>query len=184
MNQYIEARKAEFASVLEAFKKDLGNLRTGRANPAVLDGVLADNYGSKSPLNAMASITVPDGQSILVAPWNKGSIKDIERAIVEADLGMGVVNEGDKIRLSVPKMTEENRLAIVKKLNERYEQARVSLRKVREDMKGDIEKAEKDKEISEDDKFRFEKELDEEVARQNEGLKQVRDKKESDIMTI
>jgi ribosome recycling factor len=184
MNKYIADHQGELASAIEFYKKDIANLRTGRANPSVLDGVMADNYGAKTPLNAMASITVPDGQSILLTPWNKGVLKDIEKAIVEADLGLGVVNEGDKIRLSVPRMTEENRIAIVKKLNERMENARISIRKVREDIKDAIEKAEKEKEINEDDKFRFMRELDEEISKQNDLVKEIRDKKEVEVMTI
>ena len=113
MNKYIEEKQDNFASVIEFFKKEISNLRTGRANPNILEGVQADNYGTKAPLNAMASITVPDGQSILLAPWDKNVIKEIEKAVVDADLGFGVVNEGDKIRLTIPKMTEENRLDIV-----------------------------------------------------------------------
>ena len=184
MNIYIEEKKGGFSQAIDFFKKEISSLRTGRANPNVLEGVQAENYGVKSPLNAMASITVPDGQSILVTPWDKNVIKEIERAVVDADLGFGVVNEGDKLRLSIPKMTEENRMAIVKKLNEKLEHARISIRKVRDEIKSAIEQAEKDKEITEDDKFMYIKELDEEVAKQNEELKQIRDKKEEEIMTI
>jgi len=184
MNQYIEAKQDNFVQTVDFFKKEISNLRTGRANPNVLDGVQAESYGVKSPLNAMASITVPDGQSIVLSPWDKNVIKDIEKAVVDADLGFGVVNEGDKIRLTVPKMTEENRLDIVKKLNERQEQSRISLRKIRDEIKSTIEQAEKDKEIAEDDKFRFVKELDDEITRQNDILKEIRDKKEEEIMTI
>ncbi|PLX27435.1 ribosome recycling factor [Candidatus Parcubacteria bacterium] len=184
MNQYIEAQKDEFSSALEFFKKEISNLRTGRANPNILEGVQAESYGVKTPLNGLASITVPDGQSILVAPWDKNIIKEIEKAIADADLGFSIVNEGEKIRLTVPKMTEENRLAIVKKLNEKNEETRIKFRKIRDEIKTAIEKAEKDKEITEDDKFLFIKELDEEVVKQNSALKDLRDKKESDIMTI
>ena len=94
------------------------------------------------------------------------------------------LNEGDKIRISMPKMTEENRKEIVKKLNEKQEHCRISLRQVRDEIKGDIEKAEKDKEIAEDDKYKFIKELDDEIGKYNNSLKEIRDKKETDIMTI
>ncbi len=184
MNEYLVEKQSNFDQTIDFFKKDIMNLRTGRANPNVLDSVQAENYGAKTQLSAMASITVPDGQSILLAPWDKSVIKEIEKAIVEAGLGFGVVNEGDKIRLTVPKMTEENRIEIVKKLNEKQEHARVSLRKVRDEVKSAIEQAEKDKEVTEDDKFMFIKELDEEVTKQNNDLKEIRDKKEEEIMTI
>ena len=184
MNKYIEEKQDDFNSAIDFFKKEIAKLRTGRANPNILENVQAENYGVKTPLNAMASITVPDGQSILLTPWDKSVIKDIEKALVDASLGLGVVNEGDKIRLTVPRMTEENRLDIVKKLNDRQEQSRISLRRIRDEIKSAIEQGEKDKEIIEDDKFRFIKELDDEIARQNDSLKETRDKKEVEIMTI
>lgn len=184
MNKYTEARKADFNKSVEFFKKEAANLRTGRANPNMLEGILVEAYGAKSPINSLANVSVPDGQSMVIAPWDRSIIKDVEKALVNENLGLGVVNEGDKIRLTVPKMTEENRRDLVRKLNECLEDARISVRKARDEAKGDIEKAEEDKEISEDDKFRFLKELDEEVARRNDELKGLRDRKEKDIMTI
>ncbi|OGF26106.1 ribosome recycling factor [Candidatus Falkowbacteria bacterium RIFOXYB2_FULL_47_14] len=184
MNQFIESKKEEFNKAVDFFKKEISSLRTGRANPNMLEGVTVDAYGAKTPLNGVASISVPDGQSIIIAPWDKGILKEIEKAMVEADLGVGVVNEGDKIRLTIPMMTEENRRDLVKKLNEKQEAARVALRKIREEVKESIERAEKNKEIPEDDKFRYMKELDELMAGKNDEIKSVRDKKEKDIMTI
>jgi len=184
MNQYLENHKSELDKSIEHFRKEISVLRTGRANPGILDGVYVSAYGSKTPLSGVASINVPDGQCITIAPWDKGIIKDVEKAIVEADLGVGVVNEGMQIRVNVPKMTEENRRDLVKKLNEKHEAARVSIRQIREEIKSRIETAEKDKEISEDDKFRFLKEMDEEVALRNDSLKTFKDKKEEEIMTI
>src|SRR3989339_689242 len=137
MNQFIESKKEEFNKAVDFFKKEISSLRTGRANPNMLEGVTVDAYGAKTPLNGVASISVPDGQSIIIAPWDKGILKEIEKAMVEADLGVGVVNEGEK-----------------------------------------------NKEIPEDDKFRYMKELDELMAGKNDEIKSVRDKKEKDIMTI
>lgn len=184
MNTYIEKNREEFNKAVDFFKKEILSLRTGRANPNMLEGVMVEAYGTMTPVNGLASINVPDAESITLTPWDKSVIKALEKAMVEADLGVGVVNEGDKVRLTVPKMTEENRLDLVKKLNDKMEQSRVSIRQVREDIKQEIEQAEKDKEIAEDDKFRFLKELDEEVAKQNDNLKAIRDAKEKDIMTI
>ena len=184
MNEYIKAKEAEFRKTIDFFIKEIVGIRTGRANPNMLEGVQVDAYGAKTPIQGVAAINVPDGQSILVVPWDKNVSKEIEKAIVDANLGVGVVNEGDKIRLTVPKMTEENRKELVKKLNEKLETVRVSIRQIREDIKAAIEKAEKNKQITEDDKFRFIKELDDETVKQNEELKSLRDKKEEDIMTI
>lgn len=184
MNQYIQAKQSEFIKAIDFFKKEIASLRTGRANPALLDGVRAEAYGAKTSLNGLASITVADARSMVVAPWDKSVIKDIEKAIVEADLGFGVINEGDKIRLTVPVMTEENRKKLVKKLNEKTEEARISFRQVRDEIKSGIEKAFAGKAVSEDDKFKFIKELDEEARKRNDELEQIRKKKEEDILTI
>jgi ribosome recycling factor len=184
MNTYIQEKQGEFEKVIDFFRKEISVLRTGRANPAVLEGVMVDAYGTKTPLNGVASITVPDGQSMLVAPWDKSILKDVEKSIVEAELGLGVANDGDKLRLTMPKMTEENRRDIVKRLNEKQENSRITLRQIRDDIKTEIEQAEKDKEITEDDKYKFIQELDEEINKQNNILKELRDKKEEDIMTI
>lgn len=184
MNKYIQSNQGELNKVIEFFKREISVLRTGRANPLVLDGVMIDAYGAKTPLNGLASVSVQDARSMIVSPWDKSVIKDIEKGIVEMELGFGVVNEGDKIRLTVPMMTEENRKNLVKKLNEKMEEARIGIRKERDIIKTQIESAEEEKEIAEDDKFKFIKELDEEVKRLNDEIKSIRDKKEEDIMTI
>ena len=184
MNQYIQPKQEEFVKIVDFFKKEISSLRTGRANPGILDGVQVGAYGVKTSLNGVASINVPDGQSITIAPWDKNVIKDIEKAIADANLGVGIVNEGSQLRLTVPKMTEESRREMVKKLNEKHEASRIAIRQVREDIKNAIEQAEKDKEITEDEKFLFIKELDEEIVKQNENLKTIKDKKDQDIMTI
>lgn len=184
MNTYLTDKQVDFENILDFFKRDISTLRTGRANPAVLDGIQVEAYGVPNPLNAVANITVADARSITISPWDKAVSKDIEKAIIEADLGLGVVNEGDKIRLTVPTLTEENRHETVKKLNEKLEKSRITLRQVREDVKNSIEQAEENKELSEDEKFRAMKELDELVTKKNEELKAARDRKEKDIMEI
>ena len=137
-----------------------------------------------NPVNAVGNIAVSDARSIVIVPWDKTVSKAIEKAIVDAGLGMGVTNEGDKIRLTVPALTEENRKGLVKTLNEKMEKTRIILRQARDGVKTLIEKAYTDKEFSEDDKFRFMKELDEFSAKKNEELKTIRDHKEADIMEI
>ena len=184
MNPYLQIKQKDFAGALDFFKKEIALLRTGQANPGVLDSVQVEAYGVMNPINAVANIAVADNRSIQIAPWDKSVIKAIEKAIVEADLGLGVVNEGDKIRLTVPPLTEENRKELVKKLNEKMEKVRVILRNLRDNVKGAIEAAFAAKSISEDDKFRFVKELDEFSAKSNEELKGIKDKKEKDIMTV
>lgn len=184
MNQYLESKQGEFNKAIEFFKTEIATIRTGRANTAVLDGVKAEAYGVLNPLNTLASITVSDAKNILVTPFDKNVIKSIEKAIIDANLGLGVINDGDKVRLTIPPLTEENRRELVKKLNEKMERTRINLRQARDGVKNLIEAAYEEKNISEDDKFRFMKELDEFSAKKNEELKGIRDKKEKDIMEI
>lgn len=184
MNQYLKAKQGELSKAIDFFKKDIASLRTGRANPVILEGVQVEAYGTKSPLSSLSSLSVSDAKSLVVSPWDKNIMKDVAKAIVSANLGVGVVNEGDKIRVTIPQMTEENRRELVKKLNEKMEKARIAIRQTRDGIKEAIEKGEEEKEISEDDKFRFIKELDEEVVKKNEELKKIRDKKEEEILTI
>lgn len=184
MNQYLEAKQGEFNKAIEFFKTEIATIRTGRANTAVLDGVKAEAYGVLNPLNTLASITISDSRNILVTPFDKNVIKNIEKAIIDANLGLGVINDGDKVRLTIPPLTEENRRELVKKLNEKMERTRINLRQARDGAKNLIEAAYEEKNISEDDKFRFMKELDEFSAKKNEELKDIRDKKEKDIMEI
>ncbi len=184
MNTYIEQKQDDFQKAIDFYKKEIAGIRTGRANPSILDGVMVEAYGTKTPINGVASISVPDGSSIVLAPWDKGVIKEIEKALVEANLGVGVVNEGDQIRITVPKMTEENRKDLVKKLNEKTEEVRIKYRKIRDEMKSAIESGEKNNELTEDDKYDFIKEIDDNIRERNNELKEIRDKKESDIMTV
>ncbi len=184
MNQYLEAKQKDFNSALEYFRAEISSLRTGQANPSVLEAVEVEAYGVLNPVNAVGNISISDNSSIVITPWDKSVIKAIEKGIIEADLGLGVVNEGDKIRLTVPPLTEENRRDLVKKLNEKQEKTRIILRGARDNTKELIETAFDEKEISEDEKFRFIKELDEFTAKKNEELKNLRDNKEKNIMEI
>lgn len=184
MNIYIQNKKEDFNKIADFFKKDIINLKVGRANPSILDGVLVEAYGIKNSINAVANITIGDARSIVLSPWDKSVSKSIEKAVIESNLGVGVINEGDKIRITIPQMTQENRLESVKKLNEKQEKAKISARQLRDEIKTTIEDVFAKKEIGEDDKFRFMKELDEEIGKLNDEIKSIRDKKEVEIMEI
>lgn len=184
MNQFIQSKQQEFQNALDFFKKDISSLQIGRANPAILENVWINIYGSKNPINTMANIIVQDVANIIVTPWDKNIIKDIEKAIVEAELRVTVINEGDKIRITIPKTTEESRKELIKKLHEKMEKARIAIRQIRDMIKENIEEAEVNKEISNDYKFRFIKELDEITREKNDELKAIEYNKERDIITI
>ncbi len=184
MSIYIEEYQGELNQAIEHFKREIASIRTGRANPAILDNVQVSSYGAKMPLNQVGNIAVIDAHCITITPWDKNVLKEIEKAISEADLGVQPVNEGDKIRITIAQPTEEDRKQRVKKLNEKLEQAKISIRQTRDKIKEMIEKAEENKEISEDDKFRLIKEMEEEIKNHNEKLQEIRDSKEKEIMTI
>jgi ribosome recycling factor len=137
-----------------------------------------------NPIMPLAISLFLNARSIIIVPWDKQFLKQLKKAIIDAGLGLGVTNEGDRIRLTVPALTEENRRALVKTLNEKMEKTRIILRQVRESVKNLVETAFEAKDISEDDKFRFIKELDEFSAKKNDELKSIRDHKEEDIMEI
>jgi len=184
MNSYIQLHQGELTEAVEFFKKDISSIRTGRANPAMFDSVTVESYGTRVPLQQVGNISVVDAHCMIISPWDKNTLKGIEKGIVEADLGINPVNEGDKIRITIPQPTEEDRKNRVKKLNEKLEHAKIKVRGVRDSIKENIENAGDEKEIAEDDKFRYLKEMEEEIKRVNDELQIVRDNKEKDIMTI
>ncbi|MEK7652980.1 MAG: ribosome recycling factor [Patescibacteria group bacterium] len=180
----IESNQGEFNKAIEHFKTDIATLKTGRANPAILDGVVVEAYGAKTPLNQLASISVPEARSIIVQPWDKNIVKEVEKAITQADLGINPTNEGDKIRIVFPQMTEESRKEIVKILKEKMEKARIAIRTVREKIKEEILEAEKNKEFGEDERFKEVEELDKKTGEYNDKIKEIGEKKEAEIMTV
>jgi ribosome recycling factor len=132
----------------------------------------------------LSSIAVPEARSIVIQPWDKNILKDIEKAIRDSDIGLNPGNEGDRIRLVIPQMTEEMRKEIVKILNTKMEQARVTLRAVRDEAKEEILTAEKNKAFGEDEKFRLLEELDKKISEFNDSVKSLGAEKEKEIMTI
>lgn len=144
---------------LEFFKNQLQKVRTGRASASLVDSLKADYYGSPTPISQMASISVPDARTIVVQPWDRSTLTAIEKAIQSADLGFNPQNDGMNIRIPVPPLTEERRNEFVKLSKKYSEEAKIAIRNIRRDLIEDIRKAEKDKEISEDDEKRGEEEL-------------------------
>ena len=176
--------KPGFEEVLAFFNRDIATLRTGRATPALIEQVTIEAYGTKSPLQHMASIGTPDARTLIVQPWDKGLLKDIERGISQADLNMNPIIEGDAIRISLPAMNEENRRAIVKLLNEKAEAARVKLRQLREKARTEITAACEAGDMGEDEKFSGHKHVEEMMKEYNERIKTSADEKEKEIMTL
>lgn len=184
MNKYIEKNKGDFEKSLQFFKHDIGSLRTGRVAPSLVEQVKVEAYDTISELMHVASITAPEPQTIVIKPWDKGILKNIERAIQNSDLNVNPVVDSDLVRLNFPPLTEETRRDMVKQLHKKLEEARISVRGVRDKVKDEINTAEKNKAMSEDEKFSALKELDELTKQYNDNLKNVSDQKEKEIMTI
>lgn len=180
----IDEHKAEFQAALDHLHKELSGLRTGRASAALVEDIRVEAYGQGMDLKSMASITTPDAKTIQIEPWDKGVVKEIEKALVDANLGMQPNVAGTVIRLVMPPMTEENRKQMVKVLGQKEEHAKVAVRNVREKIKTAIQKDEKDKMISEDERRRMLEQLDKVVAEWNETIERVAQEKEREIMTV
>ena len=135
--------------VIEVAKRDFATIRTGRANPAILDRVTVDCYGSQMPLNQVANISAPEPRMIMIQPWDKSILGEVERAILKADLGFNPSNDGNVIRLVVPQLTEERRRELVKLLKKDAEEKRIAIRNIRRDANENIKKLEKNGEITE-----------------------------------
>ena len=162
--------------------KELSSIHTGRAMPALLDGVMIDSYGAKTAINHVAAVTAEDPRTLRVSPWDKSQIKDIEKAINEANLGVSVASDDQGLRVFFPELTTERRQSFVKIAKEKLEDSRITLRKEREDTWSDIQKKEKEGELSEDDKFRLKDELQKIVDEANNKLENITNAKEQEIM--
>ncbi len=135
---------------IDSLKKDLLRIRTGRATPALLDGVMVDYYGTPSPINQVANISVPDARMLVVQPWEKGMLSGIEKAILTSGLGLNPQNDGNQIRLPIPPLSEERRKELFKSCRKMAEESKVAVRNVRRDSNEKLKKAEKEKLITQD----------------------------------
>ena len=169
---------------IEALRRDLAKVRTGRAHAGMLDGVRVDYYGVPTPLHQMATVSVPEPRLITVKPWEKGQVKAIEKAIRDSDLGLNPQTDGDLIRLPIPALTEERRKEMVKLTKKYGEESKVAARKHRRDANEMIDSMDKDGDVSGDEADRGRKKVEDMVA---EGIKQIDtiiSQKEKDILEV
>ncbi len=150
-----ERMQKSLAALEDAFKR----IRTGRAHPSLLDGIQVSYYGADTPLNQLANVTVEEGRSLVISPWEKNLIGEIEKAILKSDLGLNPSNNGDTIRVPMPPLTEETRREFTKQAKAEAENARVAIRNIRRDANSDFKELEKEKEISEDEQRRAEEQV-------------------------
>ncbi|MBT4856849.1 ribosome recycling factor [Candidatus Uhrbacteria bacterium] len=173
--------KPQFQKAVDHLSTELMSVRTGRANPAMIEDLSIEAYGTMQGLKSLASISVPDAKTLQVEPWDASVVKDIEKALMEADLGMTPTVDGKIIRLHIPMMTDETRQRMVKKVREKMENARIAVRQVRDDVKKKIEKIEG---IGEDDKRGQLADLDKYVKELNVQIEDVGSAKEEEVATV
>ncbi|HIX82672.1 MULTISPECIES: ribosome recycling factor [unclassified Thomasclavelia] len=176
----LEDASERMKKAIEAFQRDLSTIRTGRANPNMLDRVMVDYYGSPTPVNQIAGISVVEGRQLVIKPYDRSSIKDIEHAIYEAGLGLTPQNDGELIRIMVPALTEERRREFAKNVWKFAEHAKVSIRNIRRDANDEIKKTDAREDEVKDGQERVQKLTDKFVKEIDEIAKN----KEKDIMTV
>lgn len=163
---------------------EYAKIQTGRANVALVENVMVDSYGTKTPLKGLANISIPETKQIAIQPWNRDQLPNVEKALIEANLGLVPQNDGVVIRLNLPPMTEDRRKELVKLVHKFAEDARISVRNARHDALNILKAKEKDKEISEDLLRGKEKEVQEKVDGHNHKIEEAAKHKEEDVMTV
>ena len=169
---------------LEALRRDFGSLRAGRATPALLDRVMVDYYGQPTPVSQVATIAVPEPRMLMITPWEKTILHDIEKAIMKSDLGLTPNSDGTAVRLSIPQLTQERRTELVKSLNKKTEDAKVAIRNIRRDANEQMKKLEKAKEITEDEAKKGQDDLQKLVDKYIKAVDDARVVKEKEIMEV
>ncbi len=176
--------KEKMEKSIEILKKDFASIRTGRASISLLDGITVDYYGTQTPLNQVATLSVPEPRLITIQPWDQSMIAGIEKAIMQSDLGLNPSNDGKIIRIAIPELTEERRKQLVKVVRKRAEEARVAVRNIRREINEELKKMEKEKEITEDDLKRSLDEVQELTDGFIKDIERVLKKKEEEIMEV
>lgn len=176
--------ESKMKSSIESLKSNLAQVRTGRANASILDGIMVDYYGQPTPINQMAAIKTPDAHQLAIEPWDKSSLGAIEKAISESDLGITPNNDGNAVRLPFPKLTEESRKELVKKCSQLAEEGRVSIRNARRDGNNGVSKVVKDEGLSEDEERRGQDEVQKLTNRYIKQVDEIFASKESEVLTI
>lgn len=176
--------EAKMEKTIDALRYEYTTIRTGRANAQMLDKIRVDYYGTPTPINQMAAISVPEPRTIMISPWDKTSMSDIERAIMNSDLGLNPSNDGQVIRLSIPVLTEERRKELAKKAHKVSEEFKVRLRNERRDANDDLKKMQKDGELTEDELKKAQDEVQKITDKFIKEIDQVAAKKEADIMEV
>lgn len=184
VKEVLSKTKANMEKSIEALKKDFTRVRTGRASTSLLDDIRIDYYGTPTPLSQVGTLVVPEPRLITIQPWEKKLIPEIEKAILKSDLGLNPVSDGNLIRIVIPPLTEERRKEMVKQIKKMGEETKIAIRNIRRDANESLKKLEKDKEISEDELKRGEKEIQDLTDLYVKKTDEVVTTKEKEVMEI
>lgn len=184
IKETVKDAESRMQGAINSLEDDLATIRTGRANPALVDKLEVEYYGMPTQLNQLATVSVPEPRQLLIRPFEQSTLKNIERAIIASDLGLTPNNDGKVIRLNLPPLTEERRRDLAKVVNNRVEEARISVRNVRRDIIKDLREFEKEKLITEDDLKRAEEELQKVTDRFIESIDKIGERKNAEIMEV
>jgi ribosome recycling factor len=176
--------EARMQAAVDVLTREFASVRTGRANAALLDGVRVEAYGNMTPINQVASVSVPDPRTILIQPWDGSQLKEIEKGIVKSDLGLTPSNDGKVIRLTMPTLTEERRKQLAKSVGKFAEDARVAIRNVRREANDKIKALAKEKKISEDEERRGHDQIQKTTDRFTAKIEELTKKKEQEVLTV
>lgn len=174
--------KSELKKVEEFLSKEYSQLNIGRASPMVLDSVMVESYGGRVPIKNVASVSIEDPKTLRINPWDKSNIKEIEKSIMAANLGLSTAVDDSGMRVIFPQLTGETRQKLVKVLKDKLEDARISVRKLRENVWDEVQEQEKASKLTEDEKFRAKDELQKIIDETNKNLEAIFEKKEAEVM--
>ena len=180
----IDDLQLNFDEVIEQYQNDSKKMKTGRASAELVEDIQVEYFGTRTPLIHMATVNVLDAKTIEISPWNKDQLKEIQKAVSQADLGLNPSDDGNIIRIVVPSMTEERRVEMVQQLGKKTEEMRIKIRRFREDFWGGVQDKEKKNEISEDEKFKTKDNLQKLVDEYNKKLEEVEDRKKEELMQV
>ncbi len=181
MDDVLVLTEEKMEKAIASMEKRFTNVRAGRANPAILDGVMVNYYGTPTPLKSLATISVPEARQLMIKPFDRGSLSDIEKGIYEANIGLTPNNNGETIILNIPALTEETRKGYVKEVKQIAEECKINLRNIRQDANNDIKKND---ELTEDDKDNMEEDVQELINKYNKIVDQKLSLKEKDLLSV
>lgn len=182
-DQIIETAQAKMTKAEEALKRELGSIRAGRANASILNRVMVEYYGAQTPLNQVASITIPEPRILMVTPYDKSALEDIEKGILESNVGITPANDGTAIRLVVPQLTEERRKEIAKQVKAKAEEGKVAVRNVRREAMDNIKKGHKNGDYTDDDLHNLEDQVQKVTDKAIKGVDAIAAEKEQEVLT-